>query len=117
MRVIDTGKYIPMKRQTIQRQLLALLTLSVLAMWAFGGPAIAQPMLSHTIYLPNIVYRPATVFGFGMSNVTPERGLGSIATGETTWLRGNNNLLWRDVEPVEGGGYNWDAPSVQLLEQ
>jgi hypothetical protein len=38
-----------------------------------------------------------------------------VALG-ASWVRGGN-LLWRDVEPVEGGGYHWDAPGVQLLEQ
>src|SRR5262245_28117977 len=41
-----------------RRLALVLLALSVLVMWALGGVAIAQPSLSHTIYLPTVVYRP-----------------------------------------------------------
>ncbi len=70
----------------------------------------------HTLYLPSMIAQTQTIFGLNATSLTPERGLDGLVASGTSWVRAIN-LLWRDVEPVEGGGYHWDAPSVQLLEQ
>jgi hypothetical protein len=53
----------------------------------------------------------------GMTSITPDRGFESLHAAGVTWIRSNNNLLWRDVEPVEGGGYEWNTPALQRIEQ
>jgi hypothetical protein len=60
---------------------------------------------------------PASVFGMVMSSISPERGFDSLRAAGVTWIRSNNTLLWRDVEPVEGDGYQWNTPAVQRIEQ
>ena len=61
--------------------------------------------------------QPASVFGVVMSSITPERGVDGAVTAGVRWIRSDNNLLWRDVEPIEGAGYQWNAPLVQRIEQ
>jgi hypothetical protein len=51
-----------------------------------------------------------------MSNIVPERGFNSLLAAGVTWVRSNNSLLWRDVEPVEGGAYQWNTPAMQRIE-
>ncbi len=53
----------------------------------------------------------------GMTSITPDRGFESLHAAGVTWIRSNNNLLWRDVEPIEGGGYQWNTPAMQRIEQ
>jgi hypothetical protein len=77
---------------------------------------ISQSSFAQATYLPLVMYLPETSFGLSMTSVTPARGLDNVVATGTTWLR-SNSLLWSAVEPVEGGGYRWDAPSVQLVEQ
>ncbi len=78
----------------------------------------AQAISPAKIYLPLTVnrYPHHTIFGIEMKGVTPARGLDGVVATSTTWIR-RNGLLWKDVEPVEDGGYKWNAPSVQALEQ
>jgi hypothetical protein len=76
---------------------------------------IQTPAL-YTLYLPVAAARTDTIFGLGTTSLTPERGLDDIVALGTTWVR-SGSLLWRDVEPVEGGGYHWDAPGVRAIEQ
>ncbi len=52
-----------------------------------------------------------------MSSITPDRGFDSLQAAGVTWIRSDNNLLWRDIEPIEGGGYQWNTPAVQQIEQ
>jgi hypothetical protein len=52
-----------------------------------------------------------------MNSIAPERGFDSLRAAGVTWIRSNNTLLWRDVEPVEGGGYQWNTPAMQGIEQ
>jgi hypothetical protein len=52
-----------------------------------------------------------------MSSIAPERGFDSLRAAGVTWIRSNNSLMWRDVEPVEGGGYQWNTPAIQRIEQ
>src|SRR5262245_49620620 len=59
----------------------------------------------------------ASAFGVVMTSIMPERGFDGALEAGVAWIRSNENLLWRDVEPVEGGGYQWSAPSVQRVEQ
>jgi len=70
----------------------------------------------HRLYLPLIAVQTQTIFGLNATNLTPERGLDGLVASGASWVRASN-LLWRDVEPVEGGGYHWDAPSAQLVER
>jgi hypothetical protein len=71
---------------------------------------------SHTLYLPSVIAQTQTIFGLDATSLTPERGLDGLVASGAIWVRASS-LLWRDVEPVEGDGYHWDAPSVQLVEQ
>jgi len=59
---------------------------------------------------------PRTVFSVEMTAARPDRNLDGVAQLGPAWVR-RNGLLWKDVEPVEGGGYRWTAPSVAALEQ
>jgi hypothetical protein len=70
----------------------------------------------YTTYLPAVVAQTQMVFGLDATSLTPARGLDGLVASGTGWVRASN-LFWRDVEPVEGGDYHWDAPSVQLVEQ
>jgi len=81
-----------------------------------GWPFTATAQQTNTIYLPIVRLPSENIFGLSMTSLAPERGLNDVVALRTSWVRGNS-LIWRDVEPVEGGGYHWDAPSVRLLEQ
>jgi hypothetical protein len=70
----------------------------------------------HRLYLPSITVQTQTIFGLDATSLTPQRGLDGLVASGASWVRASN-LFWRDVEPVEGGGYHWDAPSVQLAER
>ncbi len=93
--------------------LAAVLSSSVVALQS--TPVSAN---NHTIYVPLVQYRSPlqTVFGLEMAAVTPERGLDLVITSGTKWVR-RNALRWKDIEPVEGQGYSWDAPHIKSLEQ
>ena len=52
-----------------------------------------------------------------MSGISPNRGFDSLRAAGVTWIRSDNTLRWRDVEPVEGGGYQWNTAAVQRIEQ
>jgi len=52
-----------------------------------------------------------------MSAISPNRGFDSLRAAGVTWIRSDNTLLWRDVEPVEGGGYQWNTPAMLRIEQ
>src|SRR5436190_1935611 len=70
----------------------------------------------HRLYLPWMIVQTQTIFGLNATSLTPERGLDGLVASGAGWVRART-LPWRDVEPVEGGEYHWDAPSVQLAEQ
>ena len=93
-----------------------LLTLFAAGISSIGWPPGAAAQQTITIYMPLVKTASETIFGLNMTRLTPARGLNDAVALRTNWVRGNS-LLWRDVEPVEGGGYHWDAPSVKLLEQ
>ncbi|HNP70660.1 MAG TPA: hypothetical protein PLO33_06090 [Kouleothrix sp.] len=86
--------------------------------------ATGQNHTANPIYMPLVTFAqgsqlpgfPPSVFGMVLSSFTPERGFDDALAAGASWLRSDNNLLWRDVEPIEGGGYNWNAPSVKLAE-
>jgi hypothetical protein len=102
-----------------KRLAIGLLVLALTVVGAASGrapAATAQPSAAHTLFLPLVGVQIETIFGLDTTSLTPERGLDDIAALGTTWVRGRN-LRWRDVEPIEGGGYRWDAPSVRLVEQ
>jgi len=69
------------------------------------------------VYLPNTVGNviPKTIFGIDITQATPERNLGGARNIGANFVR-RGNLPWKDVEPVEGAGYNWAAPSMAFLE-
>ena len=97
--------------------LLGLIIAALLLASATGRPHTAAADIEHyTVALPAVIAQTQTIFGLDATSLTPERGLDGLLASATSWVRANN-LLWRDVEPVEGGEYHWDAPSVQLLEQ
>jgi hypothetical protein len=97
--------------------LLGFMAAALALAGAAGRPrASAADAGAYTLYLPSMVAQTQPIFGLDTSSLTPERGLDGLLSLRTSWVRANN-LLWRDVEPVEGGGYRWDAPSVRLAEQ
>jgi len=69
------------------------------------------------VYLPNTVGNviPRTIFGIDITQAVPERNLGGARNIGANFVR-RGNLPWKDVEPVEGAGYNWAAPSMAFLE-
>jgi hypothetical protein len=83
---------------------------------SIGWPPRAAAQATTTIYMPIVRLPTETIFGLNMTRVAPGRGLTDVVALRTSWVRGSS-LIWRDVEPVEGGEYHWDAPSVKLLEQ
>jgi hypothetical protein len=91
-------------------------TFLLLAGTAGGSRADAADTGPYTIYLAAMLTQSQSIFGLDATRLTPERGLVGLVASGTSWVRASN-LLWRDVEPVEGKGYHWDAPSVQLIEQ
>jgi hypothetical protein len=107
------------RRSALQwRQILILALVALVAAGSIAERKIAaadEQLTVHT-YVPIAIAEIPTVFGLNVSRLTPERGLDDIVALGTTWVRGNS-LLWRDVEPVEGRAYKWDAPNVQTLEQ
>jgi hypothetical protein len=110
------------------RNMFARVLLGLWIVLALGLPAAIvygrQSTVETAIYLPIIQSAaaqpaplPSSVFGMVMTTIAPQRGLDSAAAAGVRWIRSNNNLLWRDVEPVEGKGYRWDAPSIRIFEQ
>jgi len=93
-----------------------LIALSAGGIGSIGRPPRAAAQLTTAIYMPIVRLPTETIFGLSMTRVAPGRGLSDVVALRTSWVRGSS-LIWRDVEPVEDGGYHWDAPSVQLLEQ
>jgi hypothetical protein len=72
---------------------------------------------SQRIYLPQVqTLRGASIFGVETTSLSSARGFDLALNAGTRWVR-RNGLLWRDVEPVEGAGYVWDAPLVRNLER
>ena len=71
------------------------------------------------IYLP-LLRQPGNavphVFGVEMSQLTTDRGLRLMSVSGTAWVR-RNALEWKHIEPERGGGYRWDHPNVQVIEQ
>ena len=97
--------------------LLGLIIAALLLAGVTGRPhAAAADTGLYTTYLPAMIAQTQTIFGLDATSLTPERGLDGLVASGTSWVRASN-LFWRDVEPVEGGEYHWDAPSVQLVEQ
>ncbi len=105
-------------RQLHPNQYRTLCALFIAALVALVVPAFAQePAATHRLYLPILqTARSDSVFGLEMFHISPARGLGLVVATDTRWVR-RNGLFWKDVEPVPGKGYRWDAPSVKLLEQ
>jgi hypothetical protein len=116
-----------MRLRTCSSRTIALLILWILLAVVFPAavPAASQSEAKSTIYLPLVLSAdPAaqptpssTVFGMVMGSISPERGLDDVIAAGATWIRSDNNLLWREVEPVEGGDYQWNTPAIQRLEQ
>lgn len=82
------------------------------------GEVLAQGTGSR-IYLPLVMNdhpRPS-IFGVNAVGVADPRVARSLDSAKTGWVRSVNYLLWKDVQPTAGGGYNWNAPSVQRLER
>lgn len=84
----------------------------------FTSEVHAQSIGSNRVYLPLVRsnYPAQNSFAVEMTSVTVDRGLPDVVNAGATWVR-RNGLLWSDVEPVQGAGYNWNAASVKALEQ
>lgn len=105
-------------RQQHIRHTFALLALAALAAVLLApSSAPAQTSKPRRLYLPALAggSHSGSTFGIEMLNLSAHRGLDLVTATETRWVR-RNALLWKDVEPVPGGGYNWDHPSVKGLE-
>src|SRR5258706_11634547 len=97
--------------------LFGLIIAALLLAGATGRPRAATADTGpYTLYLPVVSAQTQTIFGLDTTSLTPERGLDGLLASGASWVRASS-LLWRDVEPAEGGAYHWDAPSVQILEQ
>jgi hypothetical protein len=106
-----------MMMSTHKYALLGLIIAALLLVGATGRPrAAAADTGPYRLYLPAVISQTQTIFGLVTTSLTPERGLDGLVAAGTSWARATN-LLWRDVEPIEGGEYQWDAPSMQLVEQ
>jgi hypothetical protein len=100
-----------------KRYLFGLVIAALLLANLTGRPHISAADTGlRTLYLPSMIAQTQMVFGLDTTSLTPERGLDGLVASGASWVRASN-LFWRDVEPVEGGEYHWDAPSVQLVEQ
>ena len=97
--------------------LLGLIIAALLLASVTGRPrsAVADTGL-YTTYLPSISVQTQPIFGMDATSLTPEHGLDGLVASGASWVRAGS-LFWRDAEPVEGGEYHWDVPSVQLVEQ
>jgi hypothetical protein len=103
----------------VGRARAALLLLLFAALSAAPAPPAASALgPTHTTYLPLVRNGsgPRTRFGVEMTHVADARGLSNLRRQPTGWLR-RNGLSWRDVEPMPGGAYRWDAASVRALER
>jgi hypothetical protein len=106
-------------KRTPSRPLLALrLLLLTLAALLLAAPLQAQTQ-EPTIYRLNLPLLgsggPRGLLGVEASRLTPDRDLEGLAAMAPGWVR-RGALRWRDVEPLPGGGYRWDAPAVQAIE-
>ena len=73
--------------------------------------------LPYVLYLPLVQHRAAdSIFGLEVGSLTHGRDLGGIVNMGTSLIR-RNGLLWRDIQPTEGGAYRWDAANVRALEE
>lgn len=100
------------------RRLLALVLL--LALGVAGGSSSmvsGQAVAPFRTYIPISLglQIPRTVFGVEMTQATAARNLDGARAIGSRFVR-RNGLLWKDIEPVEGAGYNWAAPSAVALE-
>lgn len=102
----------------MRKQILALFTLLALfALLALPTVAPAQSPAGTRIFLPVLgTAGTASVFGLEMHRLDAARGIDLVTTSGTRWVR-RNGLLWKEVEPVRGGGYSWDSPAIKELEQ
>ncbi len=102
----------------MRKSLLTLLVLLVLQ----TAVLILASVFAHAdsrqqIFLPTV--RNAglpPVFGIEMARLNAERGIDLVTSSGTVWVR-RNALPWKHIEPERGGGYRWDHPYVQELEQ
>lgn len=97
---------------------LALLLAWLSAMLPPMQPDPPEPAPLYQSYLPLMLYnRPRmSVFGLEASRLAPEQGFDGLVALNPLWVR-RSGLLWKEVEPVPGGGYNWDSPHVRDLEE
>jgi hypothetical protein len=98
--------------------LLALrLLLLALAALLLAAPLQAQtPPATYQLNLPLLGSGgPRGLLGAEATRLAPDRDLDGLTAMAPGWVR-RNGLRWRDVEPLPGGGYRWDAPALQALE-
>jgi hypothetical protein len=107
-----------MPHHTLRPALLLLALIALAAALLTPKPAPAQTARDQRVFLPMLAggSNAQSVFGLEMLRLSAHRGLDLVTATSTRWVR-RNALLWRDVEPVQGGGYKWDSPAVKELEQ
>lgn len=105
-------------RQHTLRHTVAVAVLALVALLLVPTSAPAQVTRQYSVYLPVLAGgdQSRSTFGLEMLSLSAHRGLDLVSATETRWVR-RNALLWKDVEPTAGGGYNWSHPDVQRLEQ
>jgi hypothetical protein len=100
------------------RPLLALrLLLLALAALLIAAPLQAQtPAPPYQLNLPLLGSGgPRGLLGVEVTRLAPDRDIDGLTAMAPGWVR-RGGLRWRDVEPLPGGGYRWDAPALQALE-
>ncbi len=107
----------------MQRQLWRVLAWCICLLGSCGLLSLSpyylfanQSAASYRLFLPVVLgSAPPAVFGVETSQLSSERGLEGLVAMQPYWVR-RNGLRWKDVEPVEGAGYQWNTLAVQALE-
>jgi hypothetical protein len=62
------------------------------------------------IYFPVVFhnYPHRTIFGVEMDQIANSQGLEKMVSAGADWVR-RNGVLWSELEPVQGGGYDWSV--------
>jgi hypothetical protein len=106
-----------MRPATFRPALVLLALLAFVAALSAPSPAPAQVPRDQRVHLPLLAGgAPASsVFGIEMYRLDAARGIDLVTTSGTRWVR-RNALLWKQVEPTQGGAYSWDHPDIVELE-
>ena len=74
------------------------------------APVDAEASGLQLVYLPIARnYVPVkTHFGSEMQPIDNNQGLKKMAQANASWVR-RNGILWSEIEPIQGGGYDWSS--------